>query len=197
VLGGGDNTLYEGPLKRVPFLPPYVAYYVELKGITLGGQDIMNGGGGSGSGGNVLAVQQKRKGLRGLTGGNGTTTTSSSTAIANRYPISVDHRVLIDTGNSQLYLNQPTFLAFKDTLLKTIPTLASSPQLFQKKPTILSHDTIEAMPDLVFYLDQDVVITLHPDDYLNKVSDKNGVEYNILRMTTRGGFTFGQTVLNK
>jgi len=211
ILGGGDSRLHQGPLSQLPFIPPYGFYWVELKGVTLGNQDIMLGNS------NVTAAGRKknhqallRRGLAGNTSTTTTTTTTPSPSTTTGPPpggapvssmIPTDRTVaMIDTGNSALFLPRPVFLLFKDIMLKKVPEVSKRMELFEKKAVIIPENVVSNMPDLVFHLDAGVNITLNSGDYLIKVYDRDvnpPVEYRALKLAPADKYVFGQTVLNK
>jgi len=41
ILGGGDDRLYQGPLMKVPLVPPYAFYFINIQEVSLGDSSIV------------------------------------------------------------------------------------------------------------------------------------------------------------
>lgn len=203
VLGGGDERLYQGNLTTLPLIPPYGFYWVEIKAVMLGDQDIM-------AHNNMTATgrAKSQNNLRGLlpttnkvntTGAAGTTTTPPAGRVNSMIPTDVPV-AMIDTGNSALFLPRPVFLSFKNALIRSVPMVSQRLDLFEKKAVMIPDEVVATMPNLVFHLDMGVNITLTPADYLIKVYDRDvqpPVAYRALKLAPADKYVFGQTVLNQ
>ena len=173
ILGGSDDRLYQGQMKYVPFIAPHDLYLIEIKKVTLGGQDI------------TPPVLYHGQQLRGWTNVPG-----------------VDV-ALVDTGTSAVRVPEEMFMRFNETLVRMAPELLDPAlNIFAKDAVPLPDTIFDKLPDLVFYLDCNVTISYTPKDYIQAFAGPTSAVNSTaplysLVLNPGKNFIFGQIALQK
>ena len=189
VLGGGDDQLYEGPLKQVRLLPPFRGYHVDILEATLGGEDIL---------GDRSRFQGKPSPFRGLRDSDNMTMANGNLRGVTT-PIKGAQAVL-DSGTAWLMLPSEIYAMFNASLIRAAPELNDPMDIFRTGLARMPNETLAKLPDLKFRLESNVTLSFTPEDYLPQYRDIRGIRPVVKRLLTvlpSNHFILGQIALNK
>ena len=185
ILGGRDDRLYEGELKYIPFLPPYIYYRIRVHQVTLGEEDLTASPPPTTPPNTTTNTPLRLRGAA-APGNN-----ASSTLTA-----------LVDTGAAAIRLPEDIYGNFKASILRAVPKILQDPEInfFDKVAVNLPDHIYDSLPNLNVKIDTDLTLTFTPNEYMGEYTYKDmspPLKVRYLRVVESDGFVLGQPALTK
>jgi len=202
VVGGGGEGLYEGRMKHVTLLPPYRGYHIDILEVKVGEEDITTRRDPHEADSIPTPYRSLEVDVNPTTN---STTSTSSTETGNlrgsRVPTKGTYAI-VDTGTAWMMFPEPMYAKFNESLLRVAPELKRlSIDLFRRGIAPIPESTMSKLPDITLRLQDDVMLTYKPQDYLTVYKNYDtGNEGEIVRLLTvlpANHFIMGQVALNK